>query len=118
MLGDIGSMATAADGTMTTTYPPPEHREGRIPRTWLETGDNMRHVLSWSIGLFFGLVANIYTDEHRHPIDHHIGRPFENNRIQVQQRVQRLFGDTASQYLARDPTDRPSISDTIVVLYE
>jgi hypothetical protein len=118
MLGDIGSMSTNAAGDMCTTYPPPEHRKGKISRTWLETGDNMRHFLSWSIGIFFGYVANIYTRNHDHPIDYNIKVPFDYNRIQVQKRVKDLFGDTAARYLARDPTDRPSISDTIVVLYE
>ena len=75
----------------------------------------MRHLLSWSIGIFFAEVANIYTNRHGHPIDYNIGAPFENNRNEVQQRVQRLFGEKAAQYLARDPADRPSISDKIVV---
>jgi hypothetical protein len=118
MLGDIGAMSISAFGNMAATFPPPEHRGGLIPRAWLETGDNMRHVLSWSIGIFFGEVANIYTNSHRHPLDHSVGAAFEHNRDRVQQRVRRVFGDEAAQYLARDPTDRPSISDTIDVLYE
>jgi hypothetical protein len=119
MLGDLGSMVPDDGGRMASTYPPPEHRDGMIVRTWLESGDKMRELLSWHIGIFFAQVANIYRNSHHELLDYTVNNPvhFEQNRAQIQQRVRQLFGNKAAQYLARDPTDRPSISDTIEVLY-
>ena len=120
MLGDIGSMASNESGRMAATYSPPEHRDGLILRTWLETDNNMQHLLSWHIGVFFGHVANIYQNEHRQPIDYTINDPvqFERNRVEVQLRVRNLFGDQAALYLSSNPSERPSILETITVLYD
>lgn len=119
MLGDIGSMSVDRHGRMAATYPPPEHREGLILRSWLDTGNHMTHVLSWHIGVFFAHVLGIYENDQRHPLDYTVVNPvhFERNRVQVQGRVRTRFGDQAARYLSQNPLDRPDIVDTIAVPY-
>ena len=119
MLGDIGSMAVNGHSRMACTYPPPEHREGMMLRTWLETDNNMKHLLSWHIGVFFAHVVHIYRNIQRPSLDYTVRNPvrFEHNRAQVQLHVRNMFGNQAALYLSPNPTDRPDVLETIAVLY-